>query len=166
MSTIDEILEELREIQSRLHALTKEAVLASEEDNNLKTLGDAIYEADGAKRAAAGLYSQLEAVGLAQLPYEFKLEGGASLTRRESTPRKTWRHKELGAEVAHRIYASGFDFETGEMLKSTEELILELMKYAGIQYWKVKQLDKIGIAADKYCETGDPKSSIQISHPK
>jgi hypothetical protein len=41
-------------------------------------------------------------------------------------------------------------------------MLAELVKYTGISYWKVKELEKIGINANNYCETGDAKANIII----
>lgn len=166
MSIATEILAEARELEARARALTKKAILASEEDNNLSDLAEAIYAANAVKRSAADLWTQMEAVGIAQLPFETTIDGGAVLTLRDGAPRKAWQHKDIAKEVAHRIYTAAFDFETGEMLKSSEELAQEILKYAGVSYWRVKELAKLGISADKYCEVGDPKTTIRIDHPK
>jgi hypothetical protein len=166
MSLAKEILKEARELEVRLRALSKKAVLASEEEDRWGDIAEALNALDGAMRAAKDAYSQYEAVGIAQLPHEITIDGGTTLTRRESTPRKKWDHQGLGKEVAHRIYTKSFDFETGEMLKGIEELILEMLKYTGVSYWRMKELAKLGISPDKYSEPSEPKTSIQISHPK
>jgi hypothetical protein len=54
------------------------------------------------------------------------------------------------------------DMDTGEVIRTPQEMLAELVKYTGISYWKVKELEKIGINANNYCETGDAKANIII----
>lgn len=87
---------------------------------------------------------------------------GAVLVKRRSDSRKAWSHKELVADVATRLVQSSVDFETGEMTKSTEELISQVLEFAGVSYWKVKALSSIGLSADDYCEVTEGPMKIRI----
>lgn len=88
---------------------------------------------------------------------------GATMELRRSDSRKAWDHKALGAEVAERLVQSAVDFETGEVLKSTEELIMDVLTYAGVSYWKVKALNNLGISADEYCEVTEGPMKVRIN---
>jgi hypothetical protein len=57
---------------------------------------------------------------------------------------------------------SSVDFETGEMTKSTEQLISEVIDYAGVSYWKVTALNKVGLIANEYCEVTEGSEKIRI----
>jgi hypothetical protein len=87
---------------------------------------------------------------------------GATLEVRRSDSRKAWAHKDIATEVAQRIVQTNVDFETGEMLRSTEDLITDVLNYAGVSYWKVKALNTIGISADDYCEVTEGPMKIRI----
>lgn len=88
---------------------------------------------------------------------------GATMELRRSDSRKAWDHKAISAEVAERLVQSSVDFETGEMLKSTEELIMDVLTYAGVSYWKVKALNNLGISADDYCEVTEGPMKVRIN---
>lgn len=87
---------------------------------------------------------------------------GAVLTKRRSDSRKAWSHKELISDLATRLVQSSVDFETGEMQKSTEELITEVLDFAGVSYWKVKALNSVGLSVDDYCEVTEGSMKIRI----
>lgn len=87
---------------------------------------------------------------------------GVTFEKKYSTPRKTWDHKALTDVVSSRIVDMSVDMDTGEIIKTPQEMLAELVKYTGISYWKVKELEKIGINANNYCETGDSKANIII----
>lgn len=166
MSIATEIFASSQALLRELHDLEKKAILASEETDADADVAEALYALDAVLRLAKSVYAQYEAVAIAQLPHETVLGNGATLTQRASTPRKGWKHDDLSKEVAHRIYTAAFDFETGEMLKTVEELITEILKYGAVSYWRVKQLEKLGISPSKYTTPGTPRTSIMITHPK
>lgn len=88
--------------------------------------------------------------------------GGFVLEKRVGTPRKTWQHADLGKEVARRLTDMNVDMDTGEVLKTPEELMTSMLEYAAPSYWRVKALSEIGIVADDYCEQGEPSTSITV----
>jgi len=87
---------------------------------------------------------------------------GVTFEKKYSTPRKTWDHKALTNVVSTRLIDMSVDMDTGEVIRTPQEMLAELVKYTGISYWKVKELEKIGINANNYCETGDAKANIII----
>lgn len=87
--------------------------------------------------------------------------GGATVEIKGGSTRKKWDHKAAAEEVAKRITESSYDLDTGERLKDPEEMIVELLEYAGVGYWKVKPMASLGLNVDMYCEsTEGPKSLI------
>lgn len=87
---------------------------------------------------------------------------GVTFEKKYSTPRKTWDHQGLTNVVSTRIIDMSVDMDTGEIIRTPQQMLTELLKYTGISYWKVKELEKIGINANNYCETGDSKANIII----
>jgi len=88
--------------------------------------------------------------------------GNKMIEKKVGAPRKSWRHDELANEVASRIVASSIDMDTGEVMKSTEQMMLEMLSYGAVSYWRVKNLSKIGLVADEYCDVGEPKTSLVV----
>jgi len=88
--------------------------------------------------------------------------GDTVVEKRTGAPRKAWKHDELADEVARRIIGSSIDMDTGEVLKSPEAMMKEMLSYGAVSYWRVKNLAKIGLIADEYCEVGEPKVSIIV----
>jgi hypothetical protein len=87
---------------------------------------------------------------------------GPVLEKKNGTPRKTWRHTEIGRDVAHRLVEMNIDMDTGEVLLGTEDLMVAMLDYAAPSYWRVKQLSQLGLVADDYCEQGEPTTSIVV----
>ncbi len=85
---------------------------------------------------------------------------GIRYERKTGSPRKSWNHVALGREVTDRLIDSATDMDTGEIMATPRELMADLLNYAGISYWRVTELNKLGINADMYCEVGEPKSNI------
>ena len=56
--------------------------------------------------------------------------------------------------------------DTGEVLYSQQEIVAKLLDFVQPSYWRVKELQKIGIDADLYCEVGETKTSIIVRKAK
>jgi hypothetical protein len=56
--------------------------------------------------------------------------------------------------------------DTGEVLLSPMEMMQKMLDYAAPSYWRVGELNKIGISADKFCEKSEGKVSLVISKEK
>ena len=89
----------------------------------------------------------------------FVVPGGV-IEVKQGSPRKAWNHRELADVVARRIYERSVDLETGQVTMSHEEMMKEILKFTGISYWRVSELNNINVDADNYCETGEPKTSV------
>lgn len=90
------------------------------------------------------------------------LDSGVEVKCMTGAPRKKWENHKLMSDVYDRLRQSSIDMDTGEVKLSTEELVVKLLDYVSPSYWRVKALGEIGINADLYCETGEPKTSIGI----
>lgn len=93
---------------------------------------------------------------------EVRSSAGVLIEKKWSKPRKAWRHQDLASVVARRIRDLSVDQETGEVLMSPEEQIVALIRYAAPSYWRVKELQTLGIDADGYCETSESTASIIV----
>lgn len=90
------------------------------------------------------------------------LAGNAIIEKKSSYERKAWQHKDIAKAVVDRLSQMAVDMDTGEVVKSPEEIAMELMTYCAPSYWRIKELNNIGINPDMYCETGVLKTSIIV----
>lgn len=83
-----------------------------------------------------------------------------SVETKTGQPRKKWDHKGLASQVAKRIHDRSVDIDTGEVTKTAQEQIEELLEYASPSYWRVTALKEIGIDPDDYCEVQEPITNL------
>lgn len=102
---------------------------------------------------------------MAQLP-EVLLPDGSRVEKKVASDRRSWKHETLALEVARRLNNMAIDLDTGEITMTTEEMVAKLLDYVQPSYWRVKELGKIGINADNYCEVGETKESIIVRKAK
>jgi hypothetical protein len=123
----------------------------------------ALYGLDQAKREIGELLERAKDRLIADMgeSQEMKLLG-RTFEKKVGAPRKSWDHKTLADVVSTRISDMSIDMETGEVLKTPKEMVEQMIEFCGISYWRVKELSKIGINADNYCEVGEPKTNIII----
>lgn len=128
-----------------------------------EVLAETLITLDKMKREISELLDRVREilVGLmGELP-ELKYNGFV-LEKKNGSPRKSWDHKALAEIVSNRIIDMSVDMDTGEVVKTPQQMLTEILEYTGISYWRVKELSKIGINADRYCEVGEPKANIII----
>ena len=97
---------------------------------------------------------------------EVNLSSGVKIEKTSSYERKGWKHKDLGSAVADKLIKMSVDMDTGEVTKSPYDIALDMLTYCAPSYWRVKELNKIGIYPDNYCEVGDLKTSIIVRKAK
>lgn len=93
---------------------------------------------------------------------EILLENGAKIEKRISNNRSGWQHKDLAGSVARKIVDLSIDMETGEVISTPEEMLVQMLDYLQPSYWRIKELQKLGINPDNFCEVGDTKTSIIV----
>ncbi len=93
---------------------------------------------------------------------EVYASNGQLVEKRMSNDRRGWQHEELVKEVYRRLSESAVDMDTGEVLVSAREIALKILDFVQPSYWRVKELSKLGINADQYCEVGETKANISI----
>jgi hypothetical protein len=93
---------------------------------------------------------------------EIPLPGGATVEKKYANSRTAWQHKDLAATVARRIADLSVDMDTGEVLLTAEEMVVQLLDFVQPSYWRVKELQRINVNPDEYCETGETKTSIIV----
>jgi hypothetical protein len=90
------------------------------------------------------------------------LSGGGEVERNYSTKRTKWQHKDLASVVAQKLHKMSIDMDTGEVKVDPEGMAKAMLNYVQPSYWKVTQLEKIGINPDNYCESGDSRMSVIV----
>jgi hypothetical protein len=93
---------------------------------------------------------------------EVALSDGSKVEKKFSSSRTGWRHKDLGSAVAGRIVDMSIDMDTGEVLATPAEMITQVLDFVQPSYWRIKELQRLGINPDMYCEVGDTKTSIIV----
>ena len=140
-----------------------DSVVADLKTDDPEALAEILISLDRAKKEISELLDQTREV-LVQLMGELpELQyNGFVLEKKNGSPRKSWDHKALAEIVSNRIIDMSVDMDTGEIIKTPQQMLMEIVEYTGISYWRVKELSKIGINADQYCEVGEPKTNIII----
>lgn len=154
------------QVQDELDGLSRDAALAAEDWEDARAVAEALYTLNTVKRRISDVYAAYEQAVWPNFDQPITLANGATLEAKEGTPRTKWNHKAVTLAVAQRIVDLATDFDTGEVLMTKEEMVRELTKYAGIGYWKVTQLKKVGLNPDDFSTPGEGKKSIAISRPK
>jgi acetolactate synthase small subunit len=140
-----------------------DSVVADLKNNDTEVLAETLIVLDKIKKEVSELLDQTREV-LVRLMGELPeiQHNGFVLEKKNGSPRKSWDHKALAEIVSNRIVDMSVDMDTGEITKTPQEMLMEIVEYTGISYWRVKELSKIGINADRYCEVGEPKANIII----
>jgi hypothetical protein len=163
--TLEETVDELRRLVQHLDMMARQSSEDEIEQDDLREAIEQLVALNSVKATFKVAYETYEATIADAMSDEYmvKLPGNIEVTRMEGAPRKQWDHKALGKKVAEQLVNQSIDFETGEILKTTEEVVVGLLQYAAPSYWRIKELKKIGIDAGKYSKFGDPKISVSIS---
>ena len=160
--------EELSEVRRLLAKYAMDAIaLVKDASMPLDESCEILYILQELKRDASLAIDELEGLIAEQMTENiFFLPSGQQVERRTGADRKSWNHKGLAEIVADRVYQSSVDMETGEVLLSPKEMMTKMLDYAAPSYWRIKELDKIGISADAYCEKLEGKTSVIITRTK
>jgi hypothetical protein len=137
-------------------------------DVDIEQAGEILLELNAIKAQVSYIYSEaLEQTGRIMDEVEsVSLANGAVIEKRWSKDRKGWRHKDLIEVVADRIDQMSIDLDTGERTLSPREMMSKVLDFVQPSYWRISALDKIGVSADEFCESGESKASIVLRKPK
>jgi hypothetical protein len=97
---------------------------------------------------------------------EMVLSDGTKIEKRAAADRKKWQHESIAQNVASRISDMAVDLETGEVVMTPQDMMVKMLDYCAPSYWRVKELAKIGINADKFCDVSESKESIIVRRAK
>lgn len=161
-------MEFINEFRKRIIELDEQVHEFIATDLTLEDIGVALVALNHAKAELGIVYDSL--VGkvsqvMDQNP-EVRLPDGSTIEKKWANDRRGWKHKDLAHDVSDRLAQMAIDMDTGEVLYSQQELISMLLDYVQPSYWRIKELQKIGLNADNYCEVGEAKASIIVRKAK
>jgi hypothetical protein len=167
-STYERWQEQLTNISSMLIDLEKDFVALAESGEDLNKLADGIIGIHALKADISVVYDgackiMIEKMG--DIP-EINLDGGHKVEKKSGADRKSWNHPELAKHVAGRINDMAVDMDTGEIVMTPQDMMIKMFEFAAVSYWRVKELSKIGISADDFCEVGEAKTNIIVRKAK
>lgn len=161
-------LDELQELKRAINALDIAVRKFVEDQPSPEDAGSALAELNFIKREIAVVYDTFANV-LSELmgsTESLVLEDGTVIEKKSSYDRKGWKHSDLGSAVADRLVNMSIDMDTGEVTKSPKQIAEEMLIYCAPSYWRVKELNKIGLNADSFSDVGELKTSIIVRRPK
>lgn len=161
-------LDKIQELRSAIMKLDSDISSFLAEQPSPEDAGMALAELNYLKRDISVVYDTF-AGALSEImgPTEsLFLPDGTTIEKKSSYDRKGWKHADLGSAVADRLVKMSIDMDTGEVMKSPKEIAEEMLTYCAPSYWRIKELNKIGLNADNFSEVGDLKTSIIVRKPK
>ena len=159
---INQFQQQLLDLDSRLSAI------ASDKNWALSDISETYFQLNSFKGQLSLIVKQMESLLIERMSdvEAVPVSSGDMLVKEWSKNRKAWQHKDLAKAVADRIQSLAIDMDTGEKTMSTGEMIEALLEYVQPSYWRVGALQKIGLNADSYCESGDSEPKIKIERAK
>jgi hypothetical protein len=161
-------LDKIQELRSAIIDLDNVVASFLRDNPTAEEAGVALAELNFLKRDVSIVYDSF-AGALSEImgPTEtLLLPDGTTIEKKSSYDRKGWKHADLGSAVADRLVKMSIDMDTGEITKSPKEIAEEMLTYCAPSYWRIKELNKIGLNADNFSEVGDLKTSIIVRKPK
>jgi hypothetical protein len=161
-------LDKIQELRSAVMELDTAVSTFLAANPSPEDAGAALAELNFLKRDIAMVYDIFsnalsEIMGPAE---SLSLADGTTIEKKSSYDRKGWKHADLGSAVADRLVKMSIDMDTGEVTKSPKEIAQEMLTYCAPSYWRIKELNKIGLNADNFSEVGELKTSIIVRKPK
>ena len=163
-ATIVNELDFLNKFISDLDNLDAVLTRISESKIETVTLAELLLKLNKMKRDFSVIYDSfsqkvMDSMGDVSM---IEIPSGGSIEKKGATERKKWRHPELAQRVAERLSEMSVDMDTGEVIMDAQGMIVKLLDYAAVSYWRVGKLGEIGINPDSYCEQVDYKTNLIV----
>jgi hypothetical protein len=157
-------LDKIAELRLLIIDLEEEVMKTIDDGATLEEAGNMLLQLNLTKRDMGTVYDAVAHRFGQMMDMEsiVPLAGNAVIEKKSSYERKAWQHKEIARAVVSRLGQMSVDMDTGEVIKSPQDIAIELMTYCAPSYWRIKELNNIGINPDMYCETGQLKTSIIV----
>lgn len=152
----------LLDFRKTLIALSELCLTNLESDDEQKWI-DTLVLLHTIKGDIGGIFSQYSVlIGEKLTKTEVTASNGQMVEKKMASDRKSWEHEKLAKEILRRLNETSIDMDTGEVTLTSTEIALKLLDYVQPSYWRVKELSKLGVNADQYCEVGEAKTSIIV----
>jgi hypothetical protein len=161
-------IKSLEDFASALTELNKELTNYIDSKPDIDEAAEGLAKLNFAKRELSVIYDSF-AHGVGNLMGSsgmIETASGITIEKKTAADRKKWRHPELATRVAERLSEMSVDMDTGEIVMSAQDMVVKLLDYAAVSYWRVGKLGEIGVNPDSYCEQGDFKTSIIVREAK
>ena len=157
-------LENIRALRSHIAEIDVLLREFAEVDRPVDALATMLLELNLAKRDLSFVYDTLSGeLGRTMEGNQILgLRDNAQVERKMSSSRSRWQHKDLARDVIDRIEQSSVDMGTGEVVLSPTEMALKMLDFVQPSYWRVGELNKIGLNPDNYCAASESKISIIV----
>lgn len=157
-------LQRVAELRSLINQLDQEITTYFDASPDMTESGELLLALNLAKRDLSAVYDRTSSLYSLLMDAEsvVMLGNGAQIEKKSAYDRKGWQHKELANAVVDKLFQMSVDIDTGEVIKEPRDIAMELMNYCAPSYWRIKELNSIGINPDMYCETGQLKTSIIV----
>lgn len=161
-------IKSLEDFASALSNLNKELTEYIDSNPDIDEAAEGLAKLNFAKRELSVIYDSFaHSVGnLMGSSGMIETASGITIEKKTAADRKKWRHPELATRVAERLSEMSVDMDTGEVVMSAQDMVVKLLDYAAVSYWRVGKLGEIGVNPDSYCEQGDYKISIIVREAK
>ena len=156
--------EDVRALRTEIAALDVKLAEYTKNDHPVEESADLLLELNLTKRDMGFLYDGLSTWLGSQMDGNqiLSLRDMAVIERKMSSSRSGWNHKDLARDVIDRIEQSSVDMDTGEVVMTPTEMALKMLDYVQPSYWRVGELNKIGLNPDNYCAGSESKISIIV----
>lgn len=156
--------DDIRALRMEIAALDAKLAEYTKDHHSVEESADLLLELNLAKRDMGFLYDGLSTWLGSQMDGNqiLSLRDMAVIERKMSASRSGWKHKALARDVIDRIEQSSVDMDTGEVVMTPTEMALKVLDYVQPSYWRVGELNKIGLNPDNYCAASEPKISVIV----
>ena len=156
--------EDVRALRKEIAALDAKLLEYTKDSHPIEETAELLLELNLTKRDMGFLYDGLSTWLGSQMDGNqiLGLRDMATVERKMSSNRSGWQHKNLARDVIDRIEQSSVDMDTGEVVITPTEMALRILDYVQPSYWRVGELNKIGLNPDNYCAGSESKISIIV----
>lgn len=167
-NTTSEFKELITKMTSDFMTLDKLFKQLCASDESLAVVADAVVSVHGLKAEMSILYDSIchDMIEKMDNVPEVSSSDGSLVEKKGGSDRKKWDHEGLAKNVASRINDMAVDLETGEVIMTPQDMMIKMLDFAAVSYWRIKELGKIGVSADNFCEVSEAKTSIIVRKAK
>jgi hypothetical protein len=165
----EQLAVQVSEISKKLMDADRNFSAAREQDVDIEQLCESLKILNFLKQELSSVYDtavKIVADKMGSVPM-ISLGDGTTIEKKSGSDRKSWDHDGLASIVTRRLVEMSTDLDSGEMNSTIDDIASQLLRFVQPSYWRIKELSKIGVNADNYCQVSDEvKTSIIIRKAK